>query len=242
MKRMAAVGAAILVFAFVAPSLQALDEHDLLSGTWFISIGIDRKDSVFFSRFPADAPGKFYLRRFAYPSFYLDRREGNSLTICLHPKVKTTRLKFDPSGSFFERDLGPVTVRYTRVGGGAPAPVDSPNGDPYAGDWTTASPPIGVSIRPIEDSRWVLVMYFPGDPDCAIPRGYYPLYEAADGVYRSSPVFPDSGVELTYDPRLDTLVLKPLFHSKELPQELYDPVRIWRELPSIPMSGAARVP
>jgi len=229
MKRTAAFGAAILIFACVASSLQALDVHDLLSGTWFISIGLDRKDSVFFSRFPADAPGKFYLRRFAYPSFYLDRREGDSLTIYLHPKAKTTRLKFEPPGSYFERDLGPVTVRYTRVGGGDPALADSPNADPYVGEWTTASPPVGVSIRPIEASRWLLVMYFPGDPDCAIPRGYYPLYEAADGVYRSSAVFPDSGVELSYDPKLDTLMLRPLFHSEEFPQELYDPVRIWKE-------------
>lgn len=105
----------------------------------------------------------------------------------------------------------------------------APPADPYAGDWTTATPPIALSIRPLEKQDWQLVMYFPGDPDCAIPRGYYPLYRTPDGAYRSSSAFPDSAVELRYGPKLDTLVRRPLFHSAKFAQELYDPVRIWRD-------------
>jgi hypothetical protein len=85
-----------------------------------------------------------------------------------------------------------------------------------------------ISIRACEKREWKIVMYFPGDPSSAIPMGYYPLAPGVEGSYRSSSSFPDSYIELAYDPVSDALVIRPMFKERPLAAELYDPVRAWR--------------
>jgi hypothetical protein len=196
----------------------------LVAGSWFINLGPGSRDALrFFAIGPEDA-GRLYLRRFATPSFYLDTLAGRELKILLWPEPKRRSLDFAPDGSSFTRETSPIKLEYRRSAGSTPRGASTP----YEGDWDVGDPAMTLSIRPCEKRAWAVAMYFPGDPFSAIPMGYYPLYSVGEGVYRSSSVFADSGVELEYDPGSDALVIRPLFKERALAAELYEPVRAWR--------------
>jgi hypothetical protein len=195
-----------------------------VGGSWFVSLSPGARDELrFFALDPSDA-GRLYLRRFATPSFYLDALSGDELKILLWPEAKRRALAFSFDGDSFVRETSPIRLEYRRADAASPRAA----GSAYEGEWTVGEPAMTVSIRACERRDWVLVMYFPGDPLSAIPMGYYPLFLSSGGSYRSSSSFPDSSIELAYDPGSDALVLRPLFKDKPLAAELYEPVRAWR--------------
>jgi hypothetical protein len=205
------------------PDAAAPSPDALARGAWFLSLSPGAKDELrFFVLDGADA-GRLFLRRFATPSFYLDALSGGDLKVLLWPEAKRRSLAFAPDGSSFAREASPVKVVYKRAAAAPPRAAS-----PYEGDWEIGEPAMTASIRACEKRAWALVMFFPGDPLSAIPMGYYPLFPAGEGSYRSSASFPDSLVELEYDPDSDSLVIRPLFKERPLAAELYDPVRAWR--------------
>jgi hypothetical protein len=228
--RILAAAACILAAAstLAAPAkgteAETLGPEALAAGTWFLSLSPGARDELrFFAIDPADAD-HLYLRRFVTPSFYLDALSGDDLKVLLWPEVKTRSLSFAPDNASFMRETSPIKVEYRR----SPATPSRRSASPYEGDWEIGEPVMTVSIRACERRAWKVVMYFPGDPLSAIPMGYYPLYPSSDGIYRSSSSFPDSDIELSYDPASESLVIRPLFMERPLAAELYDPVHAWR--------------
>jgi hypothetical protein len=217
------LAAAAPLLSAPAPSAQALSAANLTAGSWFLSLSPGARDDLKFFAVEAADAGRLYLRRFATPSFYLDALAGTDLKVLLWPEAKKRSLSFGPEGNSFTRETSPFKVDYKRSGA-------APKGAPlaYEGDWTVGEPAMTVSIRACEKRSWAVVMYFPGDPSSGIPMGYYPLAPVGDGVFRSSSAFPDSYIELEYDPASDALVIRPLFKERPLAAGLYDPVRAWR--------------
>jgi hypothetical protein len=204
-----------------APASGALSVADLSAGAWFISLSPGARDELRFFAVDAADAARLYLRRFATPSFYVDSLSGFDLKVLLWPEAKRRALSFAPDGSSFSRETSPSELEYRRTA--APRGAASP----YEGDWEVGSPAMTISIRACEKREWKIIMYFPGDPSSAIPMGYYPLAPAGDGIFRSSESFPDSYIEIEYDPASDALVIRPMFKERPLAVELYDPVRAW---------------
>jgi hypothetical protein len=219
----ACLAAAAPGLAAPAPGAETLSVTDLTAGSWFVSLSPGARDDLrFFAVDAADAE-RLFLRRFATPSFYVDAIYGDDLKVLLWPEAKRRSLSFAPGGSSFTRETSPVKVEYSRSAAPPKGAVDR-----YEGDWEVGAPAMTVSMRACEKRAWKVVMYFPGDPSSAIPMGYYPLAQANDGIYRSSVSFPDSYVEIEYDPVSDALVIRPMFKERPLAAELYDPVHAWR--------------
>ncbi len=211
------------LLAAPAPSAASLSVADLAGGAWFLSLSPGARDELRFFAVDAADAGRLYLRRFSTPSYFVDALSGSELKVLLWPEAKKRSLSFAPGGASFIRETSPVKVEYKRA---APAPGGA--AVPYEGDWEIGAPPMSVSIRACEKRAWTAIMYFPGDPSSAIPMGYYPLAPAGEGAYRSSAAFPDSYLELEYDPGSDALIIRPMFKDRPLAAGLYDPVRAWR--------------
>ena len=219
-----------LAACIAASGAYALDAKFLSSSSWFMSLAPgDREPLRFFALGDADS-SHMYLRRFMTPSYYLDALAGEELKVLLWPEAKRRTLAFAADGDSFVRETSPATIVYRRAAAGRSraAPKDV---FPYEGDWEIGigESLMAASIRACEQRAWVLVMYFPGDPESAIPMGYYPLFALSDGTWRSSPAFADSLIELEYDQASDSLVIRPLFKERPLATDLYDPVHAWRD-------------
>jgi hypothetical protein len=210
------------VFAAAAPDAASLGPEALFSGTWFLSLGPESREELRFFAIALEDSGRLYLRRFATPSYYLDALAGDELKVLLWPEAKRRTLSFAEDGMSFLRETSPIALEYRRA---SPSRGASSS---YEGDWMIGDPGMTLSIRACEKARWTIAMYFPGDPLSAIPMGYYPLRLASGGVYRSSSAFPDSGIEVEYDPQSDALLIRPTFKERPLAAELYESVRAWR--------------
>jgi hypothetical protein len=201
-----------------------LSPEALIAGSWFLNLSPGAHDELRFLSIDTADADRLYLRRFATPSFYLDALSGSDLKVLLWPKAKKRSLSFAPDKASFTREASPIKVEYLRSSA-SPSRRDA---SPYEGDWEIGKPVMTVSMRACEKRTWTVVVFFPGDPLSAIPMGYYPLFLSGDGSYRSSSSFPDSCIELEYDPASDSLVIRPLFKERPLAAELYDPVHAWR--------------
>jgi hypothetical protein len=217
-----------LAACVVASSAFAIDAKALTTGSWFTNIGPGEREPLrFFAIDGADA-GRLYLRRFMTPSYYLDAFSGVDLKVLLWPEAKRRTLAFGANGDSFVREASPAVIEYRRASAGS-AREAATAASPYEGDWEIGEQAMAASIRACEKRAWALVMYFPGDPESAIPLGYYPLFARGEGTWRSSSAFADSLVELEYDQASDSIVIRPLFKERPLAADLYDPVRAWRD-------------
>jgi hypothetical protein len=219
-----------LAMCVAAWGAYALDAKFLSSSSWFMSLAPgDREQLRFFALGEADS-SRLYLRRFMTPSYFLDVLRGEELKVLLWPEAKRRTLVFAAGGDSFIRETSPSTLSYRRAPGGRGRAAEM-GIFPYEGDWEIGKGEsvMTASIRACEQRAWALVMYFPGDPESAIPMGYYPLFALSDGTWRSSSAFADSLVELEYDSVSDSLVIRPMFSERPLATDLYDPVHAWRD-------------
>jgi hypothetical protein len=232
---LATIIAASSGFVLDAASNKAtLDAKVLTSSSWFMSLGPGDRDQLRFFTLDGAASSALYLRRFMTPSYYLDALAGTQLKVLLWPEPKLRTLAFSPDGNSIIRETSPASLEYRRAAasrGSSAGSAAAKNVSPYEGDWEIGigENAMTVSIRACEKKEWDMVMYFPGDPDSAIPMGYYPLFSLGDGTWRSSSAFADSLIELEYDQDSDSLVIRPMYKERPLAADLYDPVHAWRD-------------
>lgn len=219
-KRISLVTAILGITAAVPPahaeSLQTIIENN----EWYISIGLNRQDPVVISQLTERARHGLYLRRFESGGFWVDILPASGEIVVLREDAWFYRMEFsDDFGTL--RRYGRFPMRYQRRNDEFPAT------HPYAGEWIVEGREMRVDIRPLEEQHWEFLLIFPGDPLSGIRRGTYPFYRAAPGVFRSSQVYSDSHLELTYEAASGSIKVTPLFTIPHLPVELLDPIRLW---------------
>jgi len=193
--------------------------NNLFQESWILSIGLNNSDEVYFTDLTSNSQNNLYLRRFDTGGFYVDNYSNNSLMVFDSDKNKY-QIIFDESFSKFQRVPSQIPISYERI--------SLLTANRYEGDWLIGTPPINVEIRKMENKDWEFILFFPGDPLTIIRRGYYPFYEHKTGVYRSSGIYPDSYIELSFEEETDSIKLTPLFENPDFPPEIFDPVRIWK--------------
>lgn len=208
-----------LVPAGAEELMDTLREHE-----WHISLGVDRRDPVPIVFLTDRGRRGLYLRRFTDGGFWVDILPEPGQLVVLRESAWFYGIEIAPDGATMDRLTG-FPLHYRRR--------DATGGRGYTGVWEVAEHEITLEVRPLEAERWEFLLHFPGDPLSGLRRGTYPFYRAAPGVYRSSQVYSDSAVELTYERATDSIKLTPQFALDDLPAELCDPLRLWPS-PAIP--------
>ena len=215
------LAAAVLCITVAHPRANAESLRQTIEDNeWYLSIGLNRQDPVGISHLTERGRRGLYLRRFEAGGFWVDILPASGEIVGLREDTWYYSMEFsDDFGTLFR--YGRFPMRYDRRN------QDYSATQPYAGEWVVEGRQMRVDIRPLEEEHWEFLLIFPGDPLSGIRRGTYPFYRAAPGVFRSSQVYADSHLELTYEAESGSIKLTPLFSIPNIPPELLDPIRLW---------------
>ncbi len=213
--------AAVLCMTVVNPRVDAETLRQIIADNeWYISIGINRRDPVVISHLTERGRRGLYLRRFEEGGFWVDILPESGEIVVLREDTWFYPMEFSEDfGTLFRYGRHPM--RYDRRND------EYSETQPYAGQWVVDGREMRVDIRPLEAQHWEFLLIFPGDPLSGIRRGTYPFYRVAAGIFRSSQVYSDSQLELTYEAESGSIKLTPMFSLPHLPAELLDPIRLW---------------
>ncbi|MFW5695552.1 MAG: hypothetical protein ACOCYB_10315, partial [Alkalispirochaeta sp.] len=198
---------------------------------WYLSIGRSQCQAVVISPLTDRGRRGLYARRFEEGGIWIDLMPAPGQLLVLREDVWIFPIEFSDDRETLHR-YGDFPMHYRRRPAHEERREDNDGrrgdeSDPYAGEWEVDGRSMRVAVRPLEAHDWEFLVHFPGDPLSGIRRGTYPFYRAEPGVYRSSRVYSDSYIELTYEEASETIKLTPQFSLSDMPAELTDPVRLW---------------